>query len=33
MALEGVSVKEFAYTGLLKNMLSAAGGSEHSSAG
>jgi uncharacterized protein (DUF608 family) len=33
MALEGMSVKEFAHSGLVKDMLSAAGGSRHSSAG
>jgi len=32
MALEGMSVKEFAYSGLVKDMLSAAAGSRHSSA-
>ena len=31
MALEGMSVKEFAYSGLAKHMLSAAAGSRHSS--
>jgi hypothetical protein len=32
MALEGMSVKEFAYSGLVKDTLSAAGGSRHSPA-
>jgi hypothetical protein len=32
MALEGMSVKEFASSGLVKDMLSATGGSRHSSA-
>jgi hypothetical protein len=32
MSLEGMSVKEFAYSGLVKDTLSAAGGSRHSPA-